>query len=231
MAEIVTGTVTGQVNITDLLKDHSDIRQEIADEGRTTVDAVKSSAWHNSDRTGTEADRVTAQASQYFIAAQQYAFDTNRDVAALKAATDLQFANTMGEIKTQGALGQASAALEGAKTSSAVALAGEKQAAATAMAQALLGQQIVADGNNTRALINELKMDQLNRELIERNAALVDYRGEGRHWQGQFNNSQFSQLVSQVNALNSQLTETRQGMVNFGNMTGVGQTSTSNNVR
>jgi hypothetical protein len=220
MADIVTGTVTGQVDMTSLLKDHSDIRQEIADEGRTTVDAVKTAAWHNSDRTGTEADRVINQSTQHFIAQQQYAFEAARDVAALKSATDLHFAAVANEVKTQGALGQAAAALESAKV-----------AAAVALGQAMLGQQIVSDGNTTRALINELKMDQLNRELIERNAALVEQRGDGRYWQGQFNNSQYSQLVSQVNALNSQLTETRQGMVNFGTMAGVGQTSTSNNVR
>ena len=220
MAAITTGTVTGDVDITALLKDHSDIRQEVAKEGRETVDAVKTAGWHNSDRTGTEADRIVNQATQNFIAGQQYAFDNARDVAALKASTDMQFAGLINEVKTQGALGQAASALESAKV-----------AAAVALGQAKIEQTVMSDGNATRALINELKMDQLNRELIERNAALVEHRGEGRFWQGQFNNAQYSQLVSQVNALNSQLTETRQGMVNFGTMAGVGQSSTSNNVR
>jgi hypothetical protein len=50
-------------------------------------------------------------------------------------------------------------------------------------------------------------------------------------------NAQFaalsSQVNSQVNALNSQLAETRQGLVNFGSMNGNAgqQSSTSNNVR
>lgn len=220
MADIVTGTVSGQVDMTSLLKDHSDIRQEIADEGRTTVDAVKTAAWHNSDRTGTEADRVVNQSTQHFIASQQYAFDNSRDVAALKAATDLQFANTMGEIKTQGALGQAAAALEAAKV-----------AAAVALGQAMLGQQIVADGNATRALINDRQVEALNRELIERNAVLVSERDRGRYWEGQYGNNQFAQVNSALNAFQSQLQETRQGMVNFGTMAGVGQSSTSNNVR
>jgi uncharacterized protein YfeS len=132
----------------------------------------------------------------------------------------MHFATVANEIKTQGALGQAASALESAKI-----------AAAIALGQAKLEQTVMHDGSSTRALINELKMDQLNRELIERNAALVENRNEGRYWQGQFNNAQYSQLVSQVNAMNSQLTETRQGMINFGTMAGVGQTSTSNNAR
>ena len=98
MAQITTGTVTGEVDFTSLLKDHSDIRQEIADEGRTTVDAVKTAAWHNSDRAGTEADRIVNQATQQFIASQQYAFEAARDVAALKSATDMHFAALASEI-------------------------------------------------------------------------------------------------------------------------------------
>ncbi len=209
MADIVTGTVTGQVDESALLEQFAETRQEVAEDTCATIDAVKTAGWANSDRTGDEADRIRAQATAYFIAQQTRACN---DVAALQAA------------------------LAGLATSSAVSIeaaraAGDKAASATALAQALTGQQIVADGNATRALINELKMDQLNRELIERNAALVECRHDGRYWQGQFNNSQYSQLVSQVNALNSQMTETRQGMVNFGTMAGVGQSSTSNNVR
>jgi hypothetical protein len=71
--------------------------------------------------------------------------------------------------------------------------------------------------------------------LIERNTDLNHCRHD--YWgarDGLFN-TQFaalsSQLNSQVNALNSQLAETRQGMVNFGTMAGVGQSSTNNNVR
>lgn len=93
------------------------------------------------------------------------------------------------------------------------------------------------DGGNaeTQRLINELKERDLSRMLIERNAALVEESHWGRHWrhhgdQNQYA-SQFAALQSQLQAFNSQLQETRQGMVNFGTMAGVGQTSTSNNVR
>lgn len=253
MADIVTGTVTGQLDNSALHQDHADIRREASQHsalGTATtlsasgdtrreqaelaaasayqnatqhggiVDSVKTAAWANSDRTGTEADRIVAQDTAYFIANQQNDFANATNLAGLKASVDMSFAKTQADVAYAGYQAVAAAQLEGAKT-----------AAAASLGQALLGQQIVADGNSTRALVNELKMDQLNRELIERNAALAECRGDGRYWQGQFGNSQFSQLSNQVNALNSQMTETRQGMVNFGTMAGVGQSSTSNNVR
>jgi hypothetical protein len=266
MADIVTGTVTGQLDTTGLTQDHADIRREnaqseantrrdVAFEGgqnRATtlsasgdarreqaeigaagayqnatqhggiVDAVKTSGWANSDRTGTEADRVVGQSTAYFIAQQQNDFSNATAVAALKAGADMQFANTMAAIAAAAQSGQAATALEGAKT-----------AAAAALGQAMIGQQIVADGMSTRALINELKMDTLNRELIERNAALVECRSNGSYWQQAHGQSQFAQLNSQLQAFQSQLQETRQGLVNFGTMSGGAgqQTSTSNNVR
>lgn len=87
-----------------------------------------------------------------------------------------------------------------------------------------LSDKIDAGNEKTRELINDLKYNDLNRLLIERD-------GERRHWHGHYDNSQFQALQSQLQAFQSQLQETRQGMVNFGTMAGVGQTSTSNNVR
>lgn len=233
MADIVTGTVSGQVDMSDVNRSiadvrreqesiGADIRRETAKEASDVIDNVKTAAWANSDRTGTEADRVVAQDTAYFIAGQSQAFSNATAIAALKAGTDMQFANTLSAIQAAALTGQAATALEGAKS-----------AAAAALAQALIGQQIVADGNATRALVNTLKMDELNRMLSERNAEIVEYRGDSRHWQGQYSNAQFAQVTSQVNALNSQLTETRQGMVNFGTMSGAAgqQSSTANSVR
>jgi hypothetical protein len=227
MADIVTGTVTGQLDTTDLLRLGGDIRREqeaigstirreTAKEASDLQDTVKTAGWANSDRTGTEADRVVAQDTAYFIAQQQYAFSNATAVAALKAGTDMQFANTLAAINSAALTGQAATALEGAKS-----------AAAAALGQALIGQQIVADGNATRALVNSLKMEQLNRELIERNSALVEARGDARHWQSGYNNAQFAAVSSQLQAFNSQLSETKQGVVNLGTMTGNSQASTN----
>jgi hypothetical protein len=104
----------------------------------------------------------------------------------------------------------------------------------TAKQTTYLSDKIDSDGERTRSLINDLKYQDLNRGLIERNTALVEAVGDGRYWrhrgyldQGQ---NQFAQLQTQLQAFGSQLQETRQGMVNFGTMAGVGQTSSSNNV-
>ena len=97
-----------------------------------------------------------------------------------------------------------------------------------------LSDKISSDGNATRALINDLQYQDLNRGLIERNTALVEAVGDGRYWrhrgyldQGQ---NQFASLQTQLQAFGSQLQEARQGMVNFGTMAGVGQTSSQNNL-
>lgn len=98
-----------------------------------------------------------------------------------------------------------------------------------------LSDKIAADGEKTRNLINDLKYHDLNRGLVERNAELVEAIAERRHWRHHADQfqwaGQFAALQSQMQNFNSQLSETRQGMVNFGTMAGVGQTSTNNNVK
>lgn len=286
MADIVTGTTTGQVDLSAVLagqhasstlnaNDHADIRSEgfeqsanIRAEGfqqtsdirrdvlggmadtrfasasqsadirrenaiteGSVINAVKSSGWANSDRTGTEADRVVAQDTAYFIASQSQNFQNATALAALKAAQDAGFARAQADTQIAAMQAVAAAQLEAAKTTGAIALDAAKNTATLALGQANLGAQIAADGNVTRALIHSLKHDDKDRELIERNAQIVEERGYGRFWQHGANNAQFAAVTSQLNAFQSQLQETRQGMVNFGTMAGVGQTSTSNNVR
>lgn len=94
-----------------------------------------------------------------------------------------------------------------------------------------LSDKIDAGAEKTRDLLTDYRDRELNRLLIERNAEIVDERHHGRFWRGNFDNAQYAALTNQLNAFQSQLQETRQGMVNFGTMAGVGQTSTSNNVR
>lgn len=90
---------------------------------------------------------------------------------------------------------------------------------------------VAADGEKTRALINDLKTQDLNRMLIERNAEIVEERGERRHWRYAADQGQWQALNSQLQAFQSQLSDAKASMVNFGSMAGVGQSSTSNNVR
>ncbi len=94
-----------------------------------------------------------------------------------------------------------------------------------------LSDKIDAGNQATQALIRQLSDDSLNRQLVERNTELVGALEGGRYWYGRHSDGQFNAVASQLNAFQSQLQETRQGMVNFGTMRGVDQTSTSNNVR
>ena len=107
-----------------------------------------------------------------------------------------------------------------------------------------LSDKISIDGDKTRSLINDLKYHDLNRGLVERHASLVECESERRHYRDRWDDArfnqrqdqsgaQFAQLQSQLQAFASQLQETRQGMVNFGTMSGQSgqQSSTSNNVR
>lgn len=90
-----------------------------------------------------------------------------------------------------------------------------------------LSDKIDRDGEKTRELINDLKTQDLNRMLIERNAEIV----EGRHYRHGAEQAQWASLQSQIQNFSSQLGEARASMVNFGLMAGVGQSATSNNVR
>ena len=94
-----------------------------------------------------------------------------------------------------------------------------------------ISDKIDAGNQVTQNLIRQLNDDSLNRQLVERNTELVGALEGGRYWYGRHGDGQFAAISSQLQAFQSQLQETRQGMVNFGTMAGVGQTSTSNNVR
>lgn len=93
----------------------------------------------------------------------------------------------------------------------------------------LLSNQITAEGDRTRALINDLKYQDLNRDLIERNSILTEERWGRRYWRDFAGQSQYAALNSQLQAFGSQLNDTRNGMVNFGTQLGVRQAATSNN--
>ena len=74
------------------------------------------------------------------------------------------------------------------------------------------------------------------RMLVERNTELVAALNDGRWWRdwGHFRgayDSNVQAVNSRLNSVDSQFEATRQGMVNFGTMAGVGQSSTSNNVK
>jgi hypothetical protein len=197
------------------LKSTFDIRGDVKDNSHDIINEV--------DR---QADRLDGQATAFYIAGQQNAVEAARDLASLKVLTDANAAAMRTEI-----------ALNVEKVGAASALSAEKIATAVALGQSVLSKEIFHDGQRTRDLINDLKYHDLNRALVERNAELVEERHGRRHWRDQADQNQFAgqwaALQSQIQAFASQLQDTRQGMVNFGSMSGQSgqQTSTSNNVR
>jgi hypothetical protein len=143
-------------------------------------------------------------------------FDTGRDLADIRAQIVSQQQATVA-----GFLGAAKdAEINALKTQVEMA----KQST-------YLSDKIDGQAERTRELINSVNDDVLNRNLIERNTELVAALDDGRFWRGRYDQGQWQSLNSQLQAFQSQLQETRQGMVNFGTMAGVGQSSTSNNVR
>lgn len=203
---------------------HQDIVKETVKANWNVSDAVKDARSDLKASTEAGYDRLSNQATAYFIASQQETTTAARDIASLKVLTDAMAARVSTEI-----------ALNVEKGSAATALAAEKIASAVALGQSQLSKEIFADGQKTRDLINDLKYHDLNRALVERQTELVNCENDRAHGWRQYGQvqaaAQFAQLQSQVQAFQSQLQETRQGMVNFGTMAGVGQTSTSNNVR
>ena len=161
MADIVTGTVTGQVDTSGLVRGQSDIRREQeaigsdirreqSKEASDTNAYVRETGWKVNDNVTASTDRVVAQDTAYFIAGQSQNFSNATALAALKASTDASFAQTLAAIQ-----------LSSSQTTAAAQLAGEKTASAAALGQALIGQQIVQDGMMTRALINQQTIDEL----------------------------------------------------------------------
>lgn len=181
---------------------------------------ILTSAHDTSDKVDEAADKIQQRAADFYIASQARDFDNSRDLAALRAQTDLANQKLSTEIL-----------LATEKTATAAALESARLGTAIALGQAQLSKEIAAEGGATRDLINSLKNDELNRLLIERNTDINHFRFGYWDAVGAANNAQFAAVNSQLNAFQSQLQETRQGMVNFGTMAGVGQSSTSNNVR
>lgn len=209
---------------------HSDIRREQSVGFGDTKYAIATghdfinreiltSAHDTSDKVDEAADKIQQRATDFYISAQARDFDNSRDLSALRSAVDLANQKLSTEVLLSSERAAAAAALESARLGTAVALG-----------QANLSKEISADGEKTRALINDLKNADLNRMLIERNSDINYYRNDADRWESIYGNGQFAALASQINALGSNLSETRQGLYNFGTMAGVGQKSTSNQV-
>lgn len=181
-----------------------------------TVGAIKDARFELASRVENSADRIERGVVSHNSSVMDRFFDIGRDSADLRAQVTQSIA------ETRGAADRNARDIEIAVLKSTIE--GQKNTQ-------YLADRISNDGEKTRALMSELKNAELNRMLIERNTDLHDERHHARHWRGQAEQSQFASLASQMQAFQSQLQETRQGINNFGTMAGVGMSSTSNNVR
>ncbi len=249
MADIITGTTSGVVDTSTLQSEHADIRREAAEHratiqmenmkgfDRVNADVLRSANetikesikgdWHNSDVTkDTRHDIASRIASSTAELSQQVdAIDDTLTAQIIGLARDTQ------DIRAQvvSAQQQMTAGFLGAAKDSEINAL--KTQIETAKQTTYLSDKIGNEGDRTRALINDLKYGDLNRHLIERNSLLADAYADGRHWRDRADMSQWASVHSQLQAFGSQLQETRQGVTNFGTMSGnAGRQQSTNNV-
>ena len=207
-----------------------DTTRDILSQAKAVNDDLKKGQWDSSMLANSNADKIMQRTTDYFLANQNRQFDTTQQIAALKSATDLAQQRSQQDLANVAAANSAAIQLASAQATAASALAAEKIVGAVTLGQSETNYKILTDGGETRRLINELKVSDLQRQLVERNAEIVEHRGESRHLRGLYEGSQMANLASQIQNIGSQVSETRQGMVNFGTMAGVGQTSSNTKV-
>lgn len=225
MAELMQNDLYALLaQIAESRKEAVDHTNEIVREGLKTESAVRrdvsDSTYKSLVASDAVGDRLIDQLDKQYHRMEGRDYDSMRDISEMKGTITANQTAILAEMRL--------ASERGARDSEIAAL--RSQIEAQKNTQAIL-EKVGVDGTETRRLINELKVDDLNRMLIERNSEIVEERFGRRHWRGSWDQSQFSHLNNQLQAFQSQLQETRQGMVNFGTMAGVGQSSTSNNVR
>ena len=215
-----------EVDTNYLADQHSDIRREavehtneIVKEGLkgdyNTQGAIKDARFDINQRVSDSTARLTADVDRNADRLDARFFDVARDTQDIRAqiisAQQAMVAGFLGAAKD--------AEINALKTQVAI------QQQSTYLSDKIDGQ-----AETTRALINDLKTQDLNRMLIERNAEIVEERGERRHYKYAAEQGQWAALQSQIQAFGSQLSDARNSMVNFGTQLGVGQRATSNNV-
>lgn len=197
----------------DIVQESARVTDTVRGEGQENVMATKDARSDVIAATEGQADRVVDRVESTKDLLDDRFFTVARDTADLRA----QVIETINTVKMATELNALKGIIEGQKNTT------------------YLSDKISAENDRTRALISDLKYHDLNRSLVERNAELVEERESRRYWRHNADQAQYqgqwAALQNQVQAFQSQLQETRQGMVNFGTMAGVGQTSTSNNVR
>jgi hypothetical protein len=214
-----------------LSREHSDIRREAAEHTNEIVKEglkgdfntrgdVKDARFDVAERVGNSADRIADRLNEHDAKVADRFYSIGRDTQDIRAqivAQQQQMVAGFLGVSKDTEIASLKGILEGQKNTT------------------YLSEKISTDGEKTRALITKNNDEYLNRLLVERQTELYSCcrpRCCGGD-DGNFNQvaTQLAVLQNQVQAFASQLSETRQGMVNFGTMAGVGQSSTNNNVR
>jgi hypothetical protein len=212
MAEVDTYTLAGQ---------HSDIRREAVEH---TNEIVKE---------GLKGDYITQNAINNVERAQSTQIDMLEDVMNNQFSV---VARDTADIRAQIISAQQQVVAGFLGSSKDAEINALRTQIELAKQTTYISDKVDAGNNDLRALINGLNDSNQNRLLVERNTELVAALNDGRwgrdwgHFRGGWD-SNVQTTNSRLNSLDSQFSEARQGMVNFGTMAGVGQTSTNNNVK
>jgi hypothetical protein len=207
MADVITGTTTGFVNN---LPDNTLLAvQSVKDAVKDARYDINSTAGANSQDLSRQVDAIDDTITAQLVTLSRDTQDTRAQLTAVGYQVRDGFAaaakdSEINALRTQ---------VELAKQST------------------YLSDKIDAGNAATRELIQRLRDDDLNRALVERNTELVAALDDGRRWRGRWDDGQYQALMSQLSQFQSQLTTSKQDMINFGLMAGVGQSSTNNQVR
>ena len=218
MADIITGTTSGFVNnqSDNIERDLNSLRREAAKDFNDVDGAVRDNAYQNLSAIKDARFEINSRIIGAQMNADDRFFAIGRDVQDNRAQL-----NALGyQVRDGFVAASKDAEIQALKTQ----LEGQKNTQ-------FLSDRIGDEGEKTRALIIDMNDRDQNRRLIERNTELVAALDDGRYWRGRWDDGQWQQLNSRLQAFQSDLQDTRQGMVNFGTMAGVGQSSTSNTVR
>lgn len=250
MADIVTGTVTGMVDVSGLVRDSADIRRETALEaGEVRRDVVReafavANQVHAASDVGQRDAAYNASvgqrdsafnsaeaardASNYFIAdvAQQTQLgkEITRSQAWTEAKIDAGFIKVAGDTQLAAAISQGVTKLEAARTNGAMALQ-----------HGVLTLQVAEQGALTRSMLQANVIADLRAKSEERYMKIVELEGDRKHCDRDYDrlnqsiqHSQFQNFQTQLQLMNSDIQATRQGVINFGSGTATGGAISSN---
>ena len=239
MADIVTGTVSGMVDVSGLVRDSADIRRETALEAgdvrrdvAAEAHAITNDAHRNADSAARDAsmNAIAAgrDAAAYYIAdvaaQNQFATASARSQAWTEAKVDAGFIKVAGDTALQGAIINGHVALEAARSNG-----------LNSLAHAALGLQIAQEAAATRTLMQAQEIANLREKAEERYMKLVELEGDRKNCERNYHNldrsmqqNQWASLQSQLQMFNSDLQNTKQAVNNFGSGTANGGAITSN---